>query len=159
MISLIWAMTKDRLVGKDNLIPWHIKEDLLYFKEKTQGKTVLMGEATYYSLKGYYKNRPLPYGKIYVASLSNIELEDATIINDLKSFLENIKEDIMVIGGKTIYELSMPYADYLYITLVKGEYKGNIYLKPIDFTKFELESKRESQECDYYVLKKKVEEC
>ena len=51
MISLIWAMTKDHLIGKDNKIPWHIKEDLLYYKEKTNNQIVLMGENTYYSLK------------------------------------------------------------------------------------------------------------
>ena len=70
MISLIWAMTEDHLIGIDDKIPWHIKEDLLYYKSKTKGQIVLMGEATYYSLKGYYKTKPLPYGKIYVASLN-----------------------------------------------------------------------------------------
>ena len=70
MINLIWAMTKDNLIGKGNLMPWHIKEDLVYYKNKTAGKTVVMGEETYYSLKGYYKTRPLPYGTIYVASLN-----------------------------------------------------------------------------------------
>ena len=74
MISLIWAMDKNWLIGKENKIPWHYKKDLMYFKEKTQGKTVLMGDNTYYSLKGYYKDRPLPYGKIYVASLNDLEL-------------------------------------------------------------------------------------
>ena len=44
MINLIWAMTKDNLIGKGNLMPWHIKEDLVYYKNKTAGKTVVMGE-------------------------------------------------------------------------------------------------------------------
>ena len=89
MISLIWAMSEKWLIGKDNKIPWHVKEDLLYYKEKTNGKTVLMGENTYFSLKGYYKNRPLPYGKIYVASLSDNEFIDAIKIDDVISFLNN----------------------------------------------------------------------
>ena len=90
MINLIWAMDENWLVGKDDLIPWHIKEDLLYFKSKVKWKTVVMGDTTYFSLKGYYKNRPLPYGKIYVASLdSNLKLEDAEVINDFKSFIPN----------------------------------------------------------------------
>ena len=73
---MIWAMDEDFLIGKDDQIPWHIKEDLLYYKSKTKGQTVLMGEATYYSLKGYYKTKPLPYGKIYVASInSDLKLE------------------------------------------------------------------------------------
>ena len=72
MIHLIWAMTKNHVIGLQNKMPWHIKEDLIYYKEHTAGKTVVMGENTYYSLKGYYKSKPLPYGKIYVASLNAV---------------------------------------------------------------------------------------
>ena len=54
MINMIWAMDEDFLIGKDDQIPWHIKEDLLYYKSKTKGQTVLMGEATYYSLNLYH---------------------------------------------------------------------------------------------------------
>ena len=139
MISLIWAMTYDHLIGNKNRIPWHIKEDLIYYKKKTNGKTVLMGEATYYSLKGYYKTRPLPYGKIYVASLNNeLSLPDATIINDAISFLENNKEELWVVGGAQIYKLALPYADNLYISFVKGNYAGDAYFPNIDFDKYKL---------------------
>ena len=75
MIKLIWAMDKNWLIGKENKIPWHYKEDLLYYKEKTAGQIVLMGDNTYFSLKGYYKTKPLPYAKIYVASLNDLKLE------------------------------------------------------------------------------------
>ena len=51
MIKLIWAMDKNWLIGKENKIPWHYKEDLLYYKEKTAGQIVLMGDNTYFSLK------------------------------------------------------------------------------------------------------------
>ena len=51
MIAMIWAMTEDFLIGNQMKIPWHIKEDLLYFKEKTAGKTVLMGENTEFGQK------------------------------------------------------------------------------------------------------------
>ena len=87
MIKLIWAMDKNWLIGKENKIPWHYKEDLLYYKEKTAGQIVLMGDNTYFSLKGYYKTKPLPYAKIYVASLNDLKLDDAIVINDLKGFL------------------------------------------------------------------------
>ena len=83
MISLIWAMDINWLIGIDDKLPWHYREDLLYYKEKTAGKTVLMGDKTYYSLKGYYKTKPLPYGKIFVASLDKLELEDAIVVNDI----------------------------------------------------------------------------
>jgi dihydrofolate reductase len=137
MINMIWAMDKNWLVGKDNKLPWHFKEDLIYYKSKTQGKTVLMGDNSYYSLKSYYKDKPLPYGKIYVASLLDLKLDDAGVINDVISFLKNFpkEEELWVVGGATIYKFSLPYADNLYITHVDGEYEGDAY-----FPKFDLEN-------------------
>lgn len=139
MIRLIWAMTKNRIIGLNNRIPWHIKEDLVYYKNKTKGKTVLMGENTYYSLKGYYKDRNLPYGKIFVASLNeNLKLDDAEVINDIHTFLKNNKLDIWVVGGATIYKLCLPYADELYISFVKEDYKGDTYFPLFDFNDYKL---------------------
>lgn len=137
MISLIWAMDKNWLVGKDNVLPWHFKEDLIYFKEKTANQVVLMGDNTYFSLKGYYKNKPLPYGKIYVASLNKLTLDDAILVDDINKLLVNWpkEEDLWVVGGATIYRLSLPYADRLYITHIDHEYEGNMY-----FPKFDLEN-------------------
>ena len=137
MISLIWAMDKNWLVGKDNKLPWHFKEDLLYYKEKTAGNTVLMGDVSYYSLKSYYKEKPLPYGKIYVASLDKLDLSDAVVVNDVVKFLKEFpkEEELWVVGGATIYKFALPYADRLYITHVDGEYEGDTY-----FPKFDLEN-------------------
>ena len=146
MINLIWAMDENWLVGKDDLIPWHIKEDLLYFKSKVKGKTVVMGDTTYFSLKGYYKNRPLPYGKIYVASLdSNLKLEDAEVINDFNSFIKNYNEEIWVTGGATIFKMALPYADNLYISFIKGKYEGNIYFPKFDLEQYKLAWKEDTE--------------
>ena len=145
MIHLIWAMTKNHVIGLQNKMPWHIKEDLIYYKEHTAGKTVVMGENTYYSLKGYYKSKPLPYGKIYVASLNeNLILEDAIVISDVIQLFKTTREDLWVVGGATIYQLALPYADALYISWVKKEYEGDTYFPEIDFTKFRKKNKKET---------------
>lgn len=147
MISLIWAMDKNWLIGKDNVLPWHFKEDLIYFKEKTSNQVVLMGDKTYFSLKGYYKTKPLPYGKIYVASLEDLKLEDATVINNINEFLSTYPKDsnLWVIGGATIYKLSLPFADRLYITHINHEYEGNMYFPRFDLENdFKVISKRHS---------------
>lgn len=145
MIHLIWAMTKNHVIGLQNKMPWHIKEDLIYYKEHTAGKTVVMGENTYYSLKGYYKSKPLPYGKIYVASLNeNLILEDAIVILDVIQLFKTTREDLWVVGGATIYQLALPYADALYISWVKKEYEGDTYFPEIDFTKFRNSYKKET---------------
>ena len=152
---MIWAMDEDFLIGKDDRIPWHIKEDLLYYKSKTKGQTVLMGEATYYSLKGYYKTKPLPYGKIYVASINlDLKLDDAVVINDVDSFLKNINEDIWVVGGATIYKLSLPYADRLYISFIKGKHEGNKYFPHIDFSNYKLIWEEESELVRYTLFER-----
>lgn len=145
MISMIWAMDESRLIGNGDKIPWHIREDLLYYKARTKGQTVLMGEATYYSLKGYYKTKPLPYGKIYVASLNpKAEFTDATVVADLDSFLREVREDIWIVGGATVYRLSLPYADRLYISYIKGTHEGDTYFPEIDFSRFRLVWEEES---------------
>src|SRR5690554_455949 len=128
MINLIWAMDTYWLIGNDNLLPWHLPNDLKYFRDVTREKKVLMGDRTYFSLKGYFKNGKLPWPKIYVASLdTNLELEDGIVISDLNLFLQENKEEIFVIGGREIYNICLPYANHLYITYVLGNYKGNIY--------------------------------
>lgn len=142
MINLIWAMDENRLVGKGNKLPWRYSKDLKYFKEMTHGKTVLMGDATYESLKGYYKNRPLPFGKIYVANLESKYYPDATRVPDLFKFLDEFEDDLWVVGGKTIYELSLPYADRLYITYILNRHEGDVYFKPFSLKNFKVIKKR-----------------
>ncbi|MDE7263149.1 MAG: dihydrofolate reductase [Anaeroplasmataceae bacterium] len=155
MIQLIWAMTEEQVIGKENRIPWHIKEDLLYYKEKTKGQAVLMGEATYHSLKGYYKNRPLPYGKIYVASLdSSFAIEDGIVIQDVTSFLKETREDLWVVGGATIYKLSLPYADQLYISWIKEKYDGDVYFPPLDLNSYQLIWEKETELVRYTIYER-----
>lgn len=139
MINMIWAMDENNLIGNGDKIPWHIKEDLIYYKSKTKGQTVLMGDATYFSLKSYYKTKPLPYGKVYIATIDKnlkIEnpLEDIEIVYDLIDFLKNYKDEIWVCGGATIYKLALPFADRLYISFIKGEHEGDKYFPKIDYS-------------------------
>lgn len=155
MINMIWAMDESNLIGKDDLIPWHVKEDLIYYKNRTKGQTVLMGDATYYSLKGYYKTKPLPYGKIYVATINkDLNLEDAEMVYDLIDFISNFKDEIWVVGGATIYKLCLPYADRLYISFIKGEHEGNKYFPQIDYSKYNLIWENETEQVRYTLFEK-----
>ena len=155
MIKLIWAMDKNNLIGKDNKIPWHIKEDLLYYKKQTAGQTVFMGLSKYYSLKCYYKTKPLPYGKIYVASLDDVKLSDAIVIKDAVTFFKECNEDLFVVGGASIYKLSLPYADMLYISIIKGDYEGDAYFPKIDYANYELISSEELERVTFNIYKRK----
>lgn len=155
MISLIWAMDVFWLIGKDNILPWHHKEDLQYFKNHTKDKTVLMGDLTYQSLKYYYKKKPLPFGKIYVANLENKHYEDAQCITDVDTFLTQNTENVIVIGGRTIYQIALKYADLLYITYILEHHNGNVYFPSFDLSAFDLISKSMSNQLIFTVYKKK----
>ncbi|MBQ2471427.1 MAG: dihydrofolate reductase [Acholeplasmatales bacterium] len=160
MINMIWAMDKNNLIGDGNRIPWHVKEDLIYYKNKTKGQTVLMGDATYFSLKSYYKTKPLPYGKCYIATIDKnlkIEnpLEDIEIIYDLDSFLKNFDGDLWVCGGATIYKLALPYANRLYISFIKGDFKGDKYFPKIDYEKYDKIWENETDSVIYKVFERR----
>jgi len=145
MINLIWAMDENWLVGDNDKLPWHIPKDLAHFKKITNNKTVLMGDLTYKSMKGYYKNKPFPFKKVYVANLLDEKYEDATLVKDVISFLKDYNEEIFVIGGPTIYKLALPYANKLYVTFVLNRYKGNVYFPKFDLDKFKLKNYETSE--------------
>ena len=157
MINMIWAMDENNLVGNGDKIPWHIKEDLIYYKSKTKGQVVLMGDTTYYSLKGYYKDKPLPYGKIYVATIDkNLVIDGVIMVYDLVNFLENNQEDnLWVVGGATIYKISLPYANRLYISFIKGTHEGDKKKKKINFDDYKLIWENNSDLVRYTVFEKK----
>ena len=155
MISMIWAMDENWLIGKDNQLPWHYKEDLKYYKSKVDQKIVLMGDLTYESLKGYYKTKPLPFKKMYVCNLEDKNYKDAILVKDIRNFFENNDEDIIVIGGKTIYQLALPYANRLYITYVLDHHEGNIYFPKFDLSKFKLVEKKLSPSLIFSVYERK----
>lgn len=142
MISMIWAMDENWLIGKDNLLPWHYPKDLQYFKNMTKDKSVIMGDLTYKSLKTYYKTKPLPFKKVYVANILDQTYTDAIHVKDIFAFIKQTNEDLFIIGGKTIYQLMLPYADRLYITYVLKAHEGNVYFPKFDLSEFKLVSKK-----------------
>ena len=146
MISLIVAFCqKNRVIGVNNKIPWHIKEDFIHFKNYTLNKTLIMGEQTFISIGKVLENR-----KTIIATLNNFNFEhkDVTITHDLIKTLkeyQNKDEELVVCGGATIYKLSLPYVDKMVISEVKKEYQGDTYF-PIfegDFTLISIEDKEE----------------
>ena len=144
MVTLIWAMDKNWLVGKGDRLPWYYPEDLKFFKQQTKDKIVLMGGVTFDSMKGYYKNTPFPFSKVYVADINNKEYKDAITVTDVIDFLNNNKEDLFVLGGPTIYKLSLPFADRLIVTHIDAEHEGDVYMDKFDFNKFEIVESEQS---------------
>lgn len=155
MISIIVAIGKNNLIGKGNDLPWHYPEDLKYFKNITNGKTVIMGYNTFLSIVGRI-HKPLPNRKNIVATTNqNFYYEGVEVIHDLKAFLEQAhEEEIFVIGGTQIYEFSIPYADRLYITHVLADHDGDKYFPEIDYSKYQLISSKIEGVLDFSIYER-----
>lgn len=135
MISIIAAIGKNRELGRGNDLIWHIKEDLKNFKNLTMGKYIVMGKNTYESLPKHLEGR-----KYIVLSSSLSEKENGILFNDFNKLLEFIKdidEEVMIIGGASIYKLFLPFADKLYLTEIDSEEKADVYFP--DFNKEDYE--------------------
>ena len=132
MISLIVAKDRNNLIGKANDLPWNYPEDLKYFQKMTKGKSVLMGYFTYLSIFDRL-GKPLPNRENYVITFEESLIGNPHIVQgDIEGFLRNWPEDeeLVIIGGKTIYEWLYPFCDTLYITETDSYYwSGSEYVK------------------------------
>ncbi len=144
-ISIVAAMAKDRVIGKENRIPWHITPDLLRFKQKSAGHTVIMGRKTFESLAGYYEKsgKPLP-GRIYIIVTSDISYQThkdtCLVAHSFEEALEKAKEvepeEIIIAGGGSIFAAGMKVVERLYLTLVDLEVEGGDAFFP-EYTGFD----------------------
>lgn len=111
MTTLIWAQARDRVIGADGGMPWHVPEDLAHFRELTSGGTVVMGRRTWDALDARY--RPLPNRRNLVLTRdADWSAEGAEVIRDL----EDIPPDAWIIGGATVFDATIAAADRLEIT-------------------------------------------
>ena len=155
MISLIVAYSKNnKVIGVNNTIPWHIKEDFIHFKNYTSGKTIIMGAQTFLSI-----GKPLPNRKTIVATIKDFKYDhkDVTISNDLFEVLKKYKdseEELVVCGGATIYKLALPYVDKMVISEVKKEYQGDACFPSFE-KDFILESSEEKEEFIIKIYRRK----
>ncbi|MBH5317743.1 dihydrofolate reductase [Paenibacillus sp. GSMTC-2017] len=117
-ITLIAAMDRNRAIGVDNKMPWHLPAEMAFFKATTTGKTVLMGRKTYESL-----GRPLPNRKnVILTRQPNLVIEGCEVVHSVEETIQQFgNEELMVIGGAEIYSLFLPFADTLLVTDVEVE--------------------------------------
>lgn len=123
MIEMIVAMAKNRVIGKDNAMLWHIREDFKHFKETTMGHPIIMGRKTWESI-----GRPLPGRKNVVITRSkNYEATGATVVGSLEEALAIFgqEERVFIIGGGAIYREALPMADVLWITEIDQDFEGD----------------------------------
>jgi dihydrofolate reductase len=134
MLSMIWAMGRNRELGLNNSLPWHIPEDLKHFKKITEGKTVIMGLRTFQSL-----GKPLPGRRNIVLHFEPISIEGCEVCTSIPEVLDKVKgEDAFIIGGASIYKQFLPKADRLYITFIDHEFQADTFFPEFDMEGWKL---------------------
>ncbi|MBF7071844.1 type 3 dihydrofolate reductase [Glaciecola sp. MH2013] len=122
---MIAAMANKRVIGADNDMPWHLPADLKHFRATTMGKPVLMGRKTYESIGKALPGRP----NIVVTRNASYQLPDACVVDSMDAAMHEAKEydEVMIIGGGSIYELMLAKADRLYLTFIDLDVEGDTY--------------------------------
>lgn len=135
MLTLIWAMDNNRLIGNGNELPWRLPADLAFFKSKTQGHPVVMGRKTFDSL-----GRPLPNREnIILTRDPHAEIAGCKVAHSIDEVKQILSEKhAFVIGGAEIYKLFLPIADELIVTFVDGEFEGDTHFPAFDWNEWEL---------------------
>jgi len=131
-------MAKNRAIGKDGDLIWHLSSDLKRFKRITTGHSVIMGYKTYLSLPN---QKALPNRRnIIISSRLDSAPEGFEIADSIPKALELTKqeEEVFIIGGGSIYEQFLPLADKLYLTRLDKSYAGDTFFPPIYFDDWEL---------------------
>lgn len=152
-VSIVAAMgrgkLRNRVIGKDNKLLWHIPDDLKRFKALTLGHPVILGRKTFESILSAL-GKPLPgRTNIVITRDAGYLHEGALIVHSLEEALakarELDREEVFIGGGTQIYEQALPYADKLYLTLIDDEKEGDSFFPPYEetFTKKTAEERRD----------------
>tara|TARA_B100000989_G_scaffold121353_1_gene89574 strand:- start:1023 stop:1505 length:483 start_codon:yes stop_codon:yes gene_type:complete len=131
-LSIIVAMSKNRVIGKDNKMPWHLSNDLKNFKKITIGKTIVMGRLTYDSI-----GKALPERKNIVLSRNLID-SNVFIFDNFEKVLDFTKDEdeVFIIGGQDIYSQTIDKVNKLYLTTIDANIEGDKYFPEIDISKW-----------------------
>ncbi|QDF66178.1 type 3 dihydrofolate reductase [Shewanella sp. SNU WT4] len=142
-IAMIAAMANNRVIGKNNTMPWHLKEDLQHFKAMTLGKPILMGRKTYESI-----GRALP-GRLNIVMTRDASWQAAGVTRvssfDEAKALVTECDELVVIGGGELYRQLLPQADKLYLTLIDLDVDGDTHFPDWQVFNWAIESEEQHQ--------------
>lgn len=128
-LSIIVAMGKNRVIGQNNKLPWHLPADLKYFKCLTMGHPIVMGRKTYESI-----GRPLPgRANIIITRQTSFEATGATVVNSIEDALRVCEEistmnsETFIIGGEKLYQQTLKLCQRMYVTEIQKDFEGDTY--------------------------------
>ncbi|WP_421379042.1 dihydrofolate reductase [Bacillus salacetis] len=142
MISFVWAMDENGVIGHENKLPWRLPEDLKFFKETTMGHPIVMGRKTFESI-----GKPLP-GRENIVLTRDVSYEaDGCIIyhevEEVLHYAEEREVEVMVTGGAEIFKKFILYADKLYVTRIFENFEGDTYFPELNWDDYKLISTKQ----------------
>ena len=136
MLSIIVAMSENRVIGRDGALPWHLPADLKRFKQLTMGHAIVMGRKTYESIA-----RPLP-GRRSIVLSRNVDYRPVgvDVVANLQEALKQTddQQEVFVIGGSSLYQMALPVADRIYLTEVATKLEGDVLFPEFDRNEWQL---------------------
>lgn len=153
ILSAIAAMSENRVIGANNTLPWHVPEDLQFFRQKTKGHILIMGRKTFESLGG----KPLPGRMHLVISRDSLAAPSSELVHwysSLPAAMATARElagtswpeEVFVAGGGEIYRLAMQYCNRVYLTVIRGQFIGDAHFPELD-SGLVLSESRETPSC------------
>ncbi len=137
MISFIWAEDKNSLIGSNGKLPWHLPDDMAFFKKTTTGNPIISGAKTFRSY-----NRPLPNRENIVVSRQKDFPKGVKVFSSIKDLIQYVdqypEKNFFVTGGANIFSQLKDKADRLYRTKIDAEFVGDTYMAKIDYSQFNL---------------------
>lgn len=148
MLVAIWAQDKNGLIGKNNRLPWHLPNDLRFFKETTLNHTLVMGRKTFEGMGG----RPLPNRQTIVLTHDqNYPASNVIIMHSSAEVLAYAKKNdgmTFIAGGSVIYQEFLPHCQKIYRTVIDADFEGDAYFPPIDWKQWQLAESTVGQQDD-----------
>lgn len=136
MLIMIWAQDEKALIGKNDTLPWHLPNDLRFFKEKTLHHTIVMGRTTFEGMQ----KRVLPNRHTIILTRDkNYRADNVEVCHDIEEIVARAKtEDIYIVGGASVYAQFAEFADVLFQTVIHENFEGDTHFPSINFSQFVL---------------------
>lgn len=145
MLAAIWAQDENGLIGQNDKLPWHLPDDLQFFKQMTENNVIVMGRKTFEGMgKRLLPNRQT----IVLTSDTSYNGEGAMVmhsVDDVLAFSESFEGITFITGGGEIYKSFLPYIDVLYRTLIKSTFEGDTYFPYLDWEEWNIVSTSEGK--------------
>ncbi|MDQ0873380.1 dihydrofolate reductase [Paenibacillus sp. V4I3] len=141
-ISFIFAMDRNRAIGVNNTLPWHLPGDLKFFKSVTMGHPILMGRKTYESI-----GKPLPGRRnIILTQNPQFHAEGCEVIHSVQEAVDGFRDqELFVIGGAEIFQLFTSVVDRMYITHIEHEFEADTFMTELDLSEWTLVSSEQGE--------------